>query len=156
MGGMDRQTALRHAVGLSVLLASSGATLQVQPAAPPPAFEVASENVSASDNAPVCAQPGGRVTVTNNTLRNVIGNAYNVQNYQIVGGPDWITTIRRDITAKAPGDAPPQQLLLMLADARHGSVQSRRSSGSARHANVCARARAGRRKAGTAAPRVHH
>ena len=72
------------------------------------------ENVSGGDNASVRAQPGGRVSVGNNSLRNIIRNAYNVQNYQIVGGPDWINTVRWDITAKAPDDAPPQELLLML------------------------------------------
>ena len=50
----------------------------------------------------------------NNSLRNIIRNTYNVQNYQIIGGPDWINTVRWDINAKAPDDAPPQQLLLML------------------------------------------
>jgi Protein of unknown function (DUF3738) len=47
-------------------------------------------------------RPGGRVSATNNSLRNIIRNAYNVQNYQIIGGPDWINTARWDITAKAP------------------------------------------------------
>ena len=81
-----------------------------------PAFEVASikENVSVSDNASVRAQPGGRLSVSNNSLRNIIRNAYNVQNYQIIGGPDWINTVRWDITAKAPDDATPPQLLLMV------------------------------------------
>ena len=87
---------------------------QTRPA--PAAFEAASirENVSGGDNASVRAQPGGRVTVSNNSLRNIIRNAYNVQNYQIVGGPEWINTVRWDISAKAPDDAPPPQLLLML------------------------------------------
>jgi uncharacterized protein (TIGR03435 family) len=81
-----------------------------------PAFEVASikENNSASDNASVRALPGGRVSASNNSLRNIIRNAYNVQHYQIIGGPEWITTVRWDINAKAPDDAPPQQLLVML------------------------------------------
>ena len=87
---------------------------QTRPA--PAAFEAASirENVSGGDNASVRAQPGGRVTVSNNSLRNIIRNAYNVQNYQIVGGPEWINTVRWDISAKAPDDAPPPQLLLTL------------------------------------------
>jgi uncharacterized protein (TIGR03435 family) len=82
----------------------------------PHAFDVASikENVSGSDNASVRAQSGGRVSVSNNSLRSIIRNAYSVQNHQIVGGPDWVSTVRWDITAKAPEDAPPQQLLLML------------------------------------------
>ena len=98
---MGSHTMLRHVAGLGVLLVTGSAALRAQTAATAPAFEVASvkENVSACDNASVRAQPGGRVTVTNNTLRNIIRNAYNVQNYQIVGGPDWIDTVRWDITA---------------------------------------------------------
>jgi len=93
--------------------------LQAQTPAPDasrPAFEVASikRNVSASDNASFRAQPGGRVSITNNTLRNIIRNAYNVQNFQIIGGPEWINTERWDITAKAADDAAPQQMLLMV------------------------------------------
>jgi uncharacterized protein (TIGR03435 family) len=91
---------------------------QAPPAADPsrPAFEVASikRNVSGSDNASVRAQPGGRVAVTNNSLRNIIRNAYGVQNFQIAGGPDWINNDRWDIVAKAEGDTPPPQMLLML------------------------------------------
>jgi uncharacterized protein (TIGR03435 family) len=87
-----------------------------QAPAPAPAFEVASirKNVSVSDDASVRAQPGGRLTVSNNTLRNIIRNAYNVQNYQIIGGPDWMNSDRWDITAKAADDTPPPEMLLMV------------------------------------------
>ncbi len=114
---MDSNTTLRQVFGLGLGAAACVISLHAQaPGGTPPAFEVASikENVSASDNASVRAQPGGRVSVSNNSLRNIIRNAYNVQNYQIIGGPDWINTVRWDINAKAPDDAPPQQLLLML------------------------------------------
>ena len=116
---MDGSTTLGVLFGLGLGAASCLVVVvngQTPAPAKAPAFEVASikENVSASDNASVRAQPGGRVSVSNNSLRNIIRNAYNVQNYQIVGGPDWINTVRWDITAKAPDDAPPQQLLLML------------------------------------------
>jgi len=113
---MDSKTMLRSVLCLG-LGATACVTVDAQtPGGQPPAFEVASikENVSVSDNASVRAQPGGRVTVSNNSLRNIIRNAYNVQNYQIIGGPDWINTVRWDITAKAPDDAPPQQLLQTL------------------------------------------
>ena len=114
---MDSNTVLRQVFGLGLGAAACVVTLHAQvPDGKPPAFEVASikENVSASDNASVRVQPGGRVSVSNNSLRNIIRNAYNVQNYQIIGGPDWVSSVRWDITAKAPDDAPPQQLLLML------------------------------------------
>jgi hypothetical protein len=56
---------------------------------------------------------------------------------QIVGGPEWINTVRWDITAKAQEDAPPQQTLVMprtlLADRfklasamKHGRCRSTR------------------------------
>jgi len=105
---------------LLVLLAGAAATVATARAqtttSAPPAFEVASikKNVSGGDNASLRAQPGGRVVVTNHTLRNMIRNAFNVQNYQIVGGPDWINEDRWDIVAKAATDADPQQLLLMV------------------------------------------
>jgi uncharacterized protein (TIGR03435 family) len=114
---MNRETTLRYVLGAGLSAMTCGVILHAQaPAGKPPAFEVASikENVSTSDNASVRAQPGGRVSVTNNSLRNIIRNAYNVQNYQIMGGPAWINTVRWDINAKAPDDAPPQQMLLML------------------------------------------
>jgi uncharacterized protein (TIGR03435 family) len=113
---MDGNTTLRVLFGLGMGAAACLVVVNGQTPTKPHEFEVASikENVSGSDNASVRAQPGGRVSVSNNSLRSIIRNAYRVQNYQIVGGPDWINTVRWDITAKAPEDAPPQQLLLML------------------------------------------
>jgi uncharacterized protein (TIGR03435 family) len=81
-----------------------------------PTFEVASirQNKSGADGASVRVQPGGRLNVTNNSLRNIVRNAYNVQNFQIVGGPDWINTDRWDIVAKAEEDAAAPQLIVMM------------------------------------------
>ena len=58
---------------------------------------------------------GSQLYVVNDTLFNVIRNAYGVQSNQILGGPDWIraTNERFDITAKAPDGTKPDQLLLM-------------------------------------------
>jgi uncharacterized protein (TIGR03435 family) len=48
-------------------------------------------------------------------VRNLIVRAYNVQPYQIVGGPDWIGTDRFDIVAKAESaDTTPEQLNAMM------------------------------------------
>ena len=103
-------------VAITTALALAARPQEKPPATPRPAFEVASirKNVSLSDNASVRGQPGGRLTVTNNSLRNIIRNAYNVQNFQIVGGPEWINNDRWDIIAKAADDAQPQQMILML------------------------------------------
>jgi len=57
-------------------------------------------------------QPGGRFTATNVPLRMLIRNAYQLQDSQLVGGPDWMNDERYDINAKAEdgaisGPAPP-------------------------------------------------
>lgn len=89
------------------------------PAAPPtaaPAFEVASvkQNKSGEGFMGVGMQPGGRLTMSNMPVRQLIVRAYQVQPYQVLGGPSWITSDRFDVTAKAATDASPQQLNVML------------------------------------------
>ena len=114
---MSTQAVSRASLALSAVVVAFVVAATAQTPSPgAPAFEVASirQNVSVSDGASVRAQPGGRLTVTNNSLRNIIRNAYTVQNFQIIGGPDWINTDRWDITAKAADDTPPQQMLLMV------------------------------------------
>src|SRR5207253_2697585 len=68
-----------------------------------PEFEVASVKPTRSGPGPVRieTQPGGRFTATNVTLRALIQNAYRVQSFQVVGGPDWLNADRFDIVAKA-------------------------------------------------------
>ena len=80
-----------------------------------PAFEVASirRNNSGSDSASVRGQ-AGRLAITNNPLRNIIRNAWGLQGFQIVGGPDWINTERWDIVAKAEGNPPSPQMMAMV------------------------------------------
>src|ERR1041384_1717807 len=41
----------------------------------------------------------GRVTITNETLRNIIRSAYGSRDLQVIGGPGWIDGDRWDITA---------------------------------------------------------
>jgi bla regulator protein BlaR1 len=66
-------------------------------------FEVASikPNKSGDGRIMIGMQPGGRFTATNVPLRMLIRNAYQLQDSQIVGGPDWMATDRYDIVAKA-------------------------------------------------------
>jgi len=68
-----------------------------------PQFEVASikPNKSGDGRVMLGVQPGGRFTATNVPLRLLIRNAYQLQDFQVVGGPDWLTSDRFDIVAKA-------------------------------------------------------
>src|SRR5688572_4776022 len=78
-------------------------------------FEVASikRNTSGGRETMV-GQPGGHLTATNTTLRSVIRAAFQLQDDQIVGGPEWISTERFDITARAEAGTPFTQLGPMM------------------------------------------
>ena len=93
------------------------------------AFEVSTvkANKSADTNGMLRRLPGGRMTATNMPLRPMITFAYQLAQYQLVGGPSWIASERYDVVAKmdgnpapvAPGTGPdPMQLALrtLLAD----------------------------------------
>lgn len=74
------------------------------------AFEVASVKPNRSGPAAgqsLNGQPGGVIVVTNMTVRDLITRAYQVQGFQIVGGPEWLANDRFDITATAGRDLPP-------------------------------------------------
>jgi uncharacterized protein (TIGR03435 family) len=75
-------------------------------AAAPKSFEVASiKPVAAENNGMVRIamgiQPGGRYVASGVTASILIQQAYDIKDYQISGGPSWITTDRFDIVAKA-------------------------------------------------------
>jgi uncharacterized protein (TIGR03435 family) len=80
------------------------------------AFEAASikPNKSNPDIYRMQVQPGGRLVVTNAPLRSMIRNAYRLQDFQIVGGPEWVDTDRFDVVATAAGDPTQQEMTLML------------------------------------------
>jgi uncharacterized protein (TIGR03435 family) len=74
-----------------------------------PTFEVASvkPNKSGEPFVRIGNQPGGRFTATNVPLRLLIRNAYQIQDFQLIGAPDWVSSDRFDIVAKAEGEVPP-------------------------------------------------
>jgi uncharacterized protein (TIGR03435 family) len=77
---------------------------------PPPTFDAASvkPNISGGPRSGVGIMPGGRVTVTNQTLRQIIRNAFGSSDIEVIGGPEWVDDDRWDIVASAgTGDADP-------------------------------------------------
>src|SRR5580658_8576899 len=88
-----------------------------------PSFEVASVKPGDPNNRQVCVcfEPPGRFIGINVTLKMLIGDAYNVRNHQISGGPNWLDSAKFDIEAKMPRanpipdglDGPPRVLRLM-------------------------------------------
>jgi uncharacterized protein (TIGR03435 family) len=72
-------------------------------------FEAASVKPSDPANPPgqgIRRQPGGRFNTFNSPARLLITFAYQIQGYQLMGGPDWINGERYDIVAKMEGDPP--------------------------------------------------
>lgn len=89
-----------------------------------PAFDVISIKRNLDPNsATLFALPvGGRLRLVNQTARMLINSSYGIQDYQIIGGPDWLRTERFDIEAiveERPLPPLPQFLLrirTLLAD----------------------------------------
>jgi uncharacterized protein (TIGR03435 family) len=67
-----------------------------------PAFDVASVKPNPTGTGNSGVNTGhGRLAATNVTLRRLIQSAFDVNDFQIVGGPDWIGAEKYDIEAKA-------------------------------------------------------
>ncbi|HWE52601.1 MAG TPA: TIGR03435 family protein [Bryobacteraceae bacterium] len=73
-----------------------------------PSFEVASirpyERVNQMGHG-LTNISGPRVTMTGYTVSGLIQYAYDMRNYQVSGGPNWITSDTYSVTAKVEGDA---------------------------------------------------
>jgi uncharacterized protein (TIGR03435 family) len=73
-----------------------------------PAFEIASvrENRSPEGFVQLGIEPGGRFMARNMPLRMLIRTAYQLQDAQLIGGPEWVSTNRFDVLAKGEGNVP--------------------------------------------------
>lgn len=67
-----------------------------------PAFEVASVKLAppGAYGTDIETDPGGRVSLHNMALRDMIVVAWGIEPFQILGGPPWIDSVRYDVTAK--------------------------------------------------------
>jgi uncharacterized protein (TIGR03435 family) len=81
-----------------------------------PRFEVASIKPAAPDARGrfIRPSPGGRVTIGNMPLKELITLAWKIQPYQIVGSPPWLDSAGFDITAKAQDTLKEGELQPML------------------------------------------
>ena len=101
------------AIGVVALAVGGALGVNLVAQAPAPAespkFEVASvrPNTSGDNREMFQVLPGGRYNGINIPPRLLIMNAYGLQPQQLVGAPDWISSERFDIVAKAEGDLGP-------------------------------------------------
>jgi uncharacterized protein (TIGR03435 family) len=102
-----RQSAI---AGIAGIVLSSGARAQS------PAFEVASirRNLNGGENTQINIS-GGRLTVTNGSVKTLIRNAYDILSFQLAGGPRWLDTDMYDIVATTgSAETIPQARLRLL------------------------------------------
>lgn len=99
-----------------VLLTFLGAVLGLaQTATPKPAFEVAAIKPSTADAGSSGSHSrNGRLTIDNMTLKQLVMWAYAVQDYQLSGGPNWLSADRFNIDAKAEDKVAGEDLRLMM------------------------------------------
>ena len=104
------------AVAAALFVGPSAVGLSAQagpPSSKPPyteTFDKASVTPSRTVGMTRYLMPAGRFEATNVSVRSLIRFAYQVQDYQIVGGPRWIDSDRFDIVATRPNDLAPQLL----------------------------------------------
>ena len=116
-GRPERQTfSASGAAGALLLLAITACVMFGQPAERPK-FEVASIKATERGERGTSGmrpQPGGRLVAQNFGARMLITRAYHLQDFQVIGGPEWLRDEGFDIEAKGGADATRDQLMLML------------------------------------------
>ncbi len=94
---------------------------------PAPTFDVASvkPNKSGDMGTRIMFQPGGRFTANNITLKMLVRLAYDVQDFQISGGPAWITSDKYDLEARAE-EGPQGDMRSLTEEQRKAEMDRRR------------------------------
>lgn len=100
------------AVKVAVLVAAAALSVFAQSPDTRPSFEVASikENNSGARNSGTSTRDGGLFVGTNVSVKQLIMQSYRLQDFQVIGGPDWINTAAFDIQARAAEGAVTKQV----------------------------------------------
>jgi uncharacterized protein (TIGR03435 family) len=99
---------------LFAIVVSASAVLGAQTIGPDaaPSFEAASIklNRDGGSTSGMRRFPGGRLEATNIPLESLISFVYQLQPFELQGGPSWLKSDRWDVLAKMDGDPPPVPL----------------------------------------------
>ena len=108
-------------VCLAAALSIVALTARAQSPPPDPRFDVVSVKRNTSGGPMLQRNTPGTIAMFNLPVRQLIRMAYQLQDFQIIGAPDWVSTDRFDIEgrfdpAAAPPGPPPQvpRMLLMM------------------------------------------
>jgi len=106
--------AVRGLIAALAIIPFASSSVAWQKPAASPAFEVASVKFAGTSGASGVRIEPGRLLWPRATLRAMIELAYQIQPYQVLGGPAWLSVDRYSINAKADSPADRNQLLIML------------------------------------------
>src|SRR5688572_3245506 len=102
---------------MRLILIFLGVVVTISAQAPRPAFEVASVKKQAQRIASIPTQlstPSPVLHWTNATLASMLLFAYNVNYYELIGGPDWMRTDLFEINARAASEVSEDEKRLMV------------------------------------------
>src|SRR5688572_24226292 len=102
---------------MRTILVFVGLVVTLSAQAPRPAFEVASVKKLAERIAQTPTQlstPSPILHWTNATLASMLLFAYNVNNFELIGGPDWMRTDLFEINARAASEVSEDEKRLMV------------------------------------------
>jgi uncharacterized protein (TIGR03435 family) len=108
---------IRAAVILAFVGGGMTAALSEQAPVPTqstPAFEVASIKLRTGDPAPYVPESPDRFVDPDATLSSLIEYAYDVRDFQVIGGAGWVRSDRFDVSAKAATVVSDEQMRLMM------------------------------------------
>lgn len=101
---------------MALITFAAALLLCAQTAAELPSFEVAEVKVNKGANADGSFKmlPSGQVAIRHASMKDLIQGAWNLEDYAISGGPNWIDGEYYDVIAKAPPQTPTHSMELML------------------------------------------
>jgi bla regulator protein blaR1 len=101
-------------VGIGIVTSPRLAAQIVAPAADSPTFEVASIRPTATPGRRGGGGAPGRVTMVGMPVRQLIAQAYEIHDSQIIGGPDWLGSQGYDVNATMNGTPSPEDRRMLM------------------------------------------
>ena len=111
---------MRHVLLSVILLGSLNLAASSQQPSPPPRFDVASIKLWSPPTTPVtgirgpAAPVGSGIFNRSTSVARLIAEAYEVQDFQLSGGEDWVRTERYDVAARAGREVSQAELREMV------------------------------------------
>jgi uncharacterized protein (TIGR03435 family) len=113
---VQKEPVMRPFTILMTLMPAAAFAQGQQNPAPAPSFEVATIKPAAPDARGVYIRPGpgGGLSITNMTVKDMIVWAWRIQPFQVSGGPSWLDSVHYDVVARPEAKAGFGEMQTML------------------------------------------